>query len=72
MRRWLRVWLLTRQRDSLSHTVDWIRDVVWSGQVQLEKAENRLRAVQAELWAAEVPEKLIDRSQADAGMSQRG
>jgi len=71
MRRWLAVLILRRRRDYLEERVDWIRQMLWSGQSSLESTEQQLRAVQARLWAAESPRSLIS-GRADPGISQRG
>lgn len=60
MIRWLKAFALRRRRDRLSNHVDWLRDMVWSGQIALEKAEAQLRAAQAELWIAESPRHLLN------------
>ena len=70
--RWFRVWLLRRRRDRLSAHVDWVRDMVWSGQIALEKAEQELRAAQAELWCVESPRASLGPRRPEDGFLYRG
>ena len=49
MIRWFMLWRARRQRDKLSADVDWIRDGIWSAQLELDRKESALRAAQAEV-----------------------
>ena len=67
MIRWFMLWRARRARDKLSANVDWIRDGIWSAQLELERRESALRAAQAEVWILESPRNLLDPSRTAYG-----
>ena len=67
MMRWFVLWRARRQRDKLSADVDWIRDGIWSAQLELDRKESALRAAQAEVWILESPVNLLDPSRTASG-----
>jgi len=71
MIRWFMLWRARRQRDKLSAEVDWIRDGIWSAQLELDRKESALRAAQAEVWILESPVNLLDPSRTASGLLPR-
>ena len=71
MMRWFVLWRARRQRDKLSADVDWIRDGIWSAQLEFDRKESALRAAQAEVWILESPRNLLDPSRTASGLLPR-
>ena len=67
MIRWFMLWRARRQRDKLSADVDWIRDGIWSAQLELNRKESALMAAQAEVWILESTVNLLDPSRTASG-----
>ena len=67
MIRWFMLWRARRARDKLSADVDWIRDGIWSAQLELDRKDSALRAAQAEVWILESPRNLLDPSRTASG-----